>query len=165
MTWRWERLDHTHLDEVMTIERSVFVSDAWSAESMRAELSSGNCWYIGARDSDDSLVGYAGMLCPPGSVDADIQTIAVRETERGHGLGRALMEALLEESVSRGAREVFLEVRADNAVAQSLYASLGFEEIGRRPGYYQPDNIAAVVMRRRQLRDVHAPVTTSEGEG
>ena len=44
-------------------------------------------------------------------------------------------------------REVFLDVRADNPVAQQLYASAGFMEIGRRPHYYQPDDVDAVVMR------------------
>ena len=47
----------------------------------------------------------------------------------------------------RGARQVFLEVRADNPVAQRLYASEGFVELGRRPRYYQPDDVDAVVMK------------------
>ncbi|WP_341872876.1 GNAT family N-acetyltransferase [Leucobacter insecticola] len=57
------------------------------------------------------------------------------------------MNALLDEAATRGVREVFLEVRADNPVAQSLYASLGFTEIGVRPRYYQPDNVDAFVMK------------------
>jgi len=42
---------------------------------------------------------------------------------------------------------VFLEVRADNPSAEGLYLSEGFEEIGRRPRYYQPDDVDAIVMR------------------
>ena len=42
---------------------------------------------------------------------------------------------------------MFLEVRADNPVAQALYASEGFEAVGRRPRYYQPDDVDAIVMR------------------
>jgi hypothetical protein len=38
-------------------------------------------------------------------------------------------------------------VRADNPIAQALYASEGFGELGRRPRYYQPDDVDAVVMR------------------
>jgi ribosomal-protein-alanine N-acetyltransferase len=38
-------------------------------------------------------------------------------------------------------------VRADNPVAQALYASEGFIELGRRPRYYQPDGVDALVMR------------------
>ena len=43
--------------------------------------------------------------------------------------------------------DVFLEVRADNPVAQALYASEGFAEVGRRPRYYQPDDVDAIVMQ------------------
>ena len=47
----------------------------------------------------------------------------------------------------RGAARLFLDVRADNPGAQTLYEALGFEPIAVRPGYYQPDNVDAVVMR------------------
>jgi N6-L-threonylcarbamoyladenine synthase len=42
---------------------------------------------------------------------------------------------------------MFLEVRADNPVAQALYLSLGFEQIDLRKNYYQPEGIDAVIMR------------------
>jgi len=42
---------------------------------------------------------------------------------------------------------VFLEVRADNPGARSLYETLGFAEIAVRPKYYQPDGVDAVIMR------------------
>ena len=57
------------------------------------------------------------------------------------------MLALIAETRRRGARELFLEVRADNPGAQTLYRELGFEEIGVRPRYYQPDGVDAIVMR------------------
>ena len=38
-------------------------------------------------------------------------------------------------------------MRADNPTAEGLYLSEGFEEIGRRTHYYQPDDVDAVVMR------------------
>ena len=82
-----------------------------------------------------------------GAADADIQTIAIAEAARGAGRGRALLRALLGEARECGAREMFLEVRADNPVAEALYASEGFVEIARRPRYYQPDDIDAVVMK------------------
>ncbi len=81
------------------------------------------------------------------AADADIQTIAIAEASRGRGRGRALLRALLQTARDRGAREVFLEVRADNPTAAALYASEGFVEIARRPRYYQPDDVDAIVMR------------------
>ena len=46
-------------------------------------------------------------------------------------------------------RDVFLEVRADNPAAQSLYERAGFSVITRRRGYYQPSGTDALVMRVR----------------
>jgi ribosomal protein S18 acetylase RimI-like enzyme len=57
------------------------------------------------------------------------------------------MLTLLGEARRRGITTVFLEVRADNPGAQELYRMLGFEEIGVRPHYYQPDDVDAIVMR------------------
>ena len=82
-----------------------------------------------------------------GSREAEIQTIAVAPSARRHGLGRTLMETLLAEARVRGARQVFLEVRADNPHARALYDSLGFDQIGVRKKYYQPDGVDAEVMR------------------
>ena len=72
---------------------------------------------------------------------------AVAEASRGEGTGRALLDAMVGTAVDRGARRVFLEVRADNPVAQHLYTVRGFRPVGRRPRYYQPDGVDAVVMR------------------
>ena len=93
------------------------------------------------------VVAYGGVLAPRRSEQADIQTIAVAPSARRAGLGRALMNALIAEATGRGAREIFLEVRADNPGAQQLYDSLGFEALAIRAGYYQPDNVDAIVMR------------------
>jgi ribosomal-protein-alanine acetyltransferase len=135
------------LDAIMALEESVFPTDAWARDVMAAELAGPHGHYLAAIDGE-RLVGYAGLLAPRGSGQADIQTIAVAADARGHGIGRALVDALLREAADRDAREVFLEVRADNPVARALYASVGFEQIAVRPRYYQPDGVDAIVMRR-----------------
>ncbi|WP_367947835.1 ribosomal protein S18-alanine N-acetyltransferase [Rathayibacter sp. VKM Ac-2858] len=134
------------LDAIMAIEESEFTSDAWSRTMMREEIRSRHTRYLVAEDAGE-LVGYAGLLCPVGAHEGDVQTIAVLATARRAGLGRRLLRALVAAAAERGAREVFLEVRADNPAAQSLYRSEGFEEIGVRPAYYQPDGVDALVMR------------------
>ncbi|HEV2088816.1 MAG TPA: GNAT family N-acetyltransferase, partial [Cryptosporangiaceae bacterium] len=57
------------------------------------------------------------------------------------------LDDLLAEAGRRGARQVSLEVRADNEPALRLYARRGFEVVGVRRGYYQPSGADAVVMR------------------
>jgi ribosomal-protein-alanine N-acetyltransferase len=92
------------------------------------------------------VVGYAGLLVPGGG-QADVLTLAVAEDHWGHGIGAALLRGLLAEAASRDCREVFLEVRVDNARAQRLYRGYGFAEVGLRRGYYQPSGMDALVMR------------------
>lgn len=133
------------LDDITALESALFGSDAWSREMLREELAGANRRYIVLVDADDSIRGYAGLLVL--GTDGDIQTIAVAPELRGAGHGRAVMNELLDEAARRGASQVFLEVRADNPPARGLYASLGFAEIGVRPGYYQPEGVDAVVMQ------------------
>lgn len=134
------------LGAIMALERASFPTDAWSETLMAAELSSPHGRYVVDVEAG-RLAGYGGVRAVQGAADADIQTIAIAEHARGTGRGRALLHALLAAARERGAREVFLEVRADNPVAESLYVSEGFTEIARRPRYYQPDDVDAIVMK------------------
>ena len=134
------------LAAIMDLERTSFPTDAWSEAMMREELVSPHGRYLVDLEAG-RLVGYGGVRAVAGAADADIQTIAIAEAPRGRGRGRALLRALLQTARDRGAREVFLEVRADNPTAAVLYASEGFVEIARRPRYYQPDDVDAIVMR------------------
>jgi ribosomal-protein-alanine N-acetyltransferase len=68
--------------------------------------------------------------------EAEILTLAVTPLARGKGLGRALLRAAASHAASLGAVSIFLEVGADNPAALALYASLGFERVGLRKGYY-----------------------------
>lgn len=136
------------LDAVMAMESSIFGTDAWPREMMRAEMTNPNCRYLVAELAHTPVVvAYAGLLCPPGSGDGDIQTIAVAPDMRGQGIAREMMTELMAEARRRHATRVFLEVRADNESAQALYRDLGFIPVGVRAGYYQPDAVDAVTMR------------------
>ena len=134
------------LAAIMALERASFPSDAWSEAMMREELASPHGWYV-VDEEAGRVLGYAGLRAVAGARDADIQTIAIAEVSRGRGRGRGMLRALLAEASRRGVADVFLEVRADNPVAQALYVSEGFAEIGRKPRYYQPDDVDAVVMK------------------
>lgn len=148
------------LAAIMRLERASFPTDAWSDAMMREELSSPHGWYI-VDDEAGRIVGYAGLRAVKNATHADVQTIALAEAARGRGRGRALLRALLDEASRRGVTQVFLEVRADNPVAQSLYVSEGFFEIGRKPRYYQPDDVDAVVMKL-DLRGWQAAASVSQ---
>jgi [ribosomal protein S18]-alanine N-acetyltransferase len=134
------------LEQIMKIEKACFGSDAWSQANMKSELIASHTTYVVA-EKDNSLVGYAGLSKLANSTTSDIQTIAVSESHRGLGIGRLLMESLLATARDQNAKEVFLEVREDKPTPQALYKSLGFVAIDRRENYYQPDGVAAIVMR------------------
>lgn len=149
MTWQLRRATVDDLDAVMAIENSVFGSDAWSRSTMKAELADRWGYYLVACPVADPhrVDAYSGLRALHNDPNADIQTIAVAESARRHGLGRVLMQQMIAEGRNRGTETLLLEVRADNPGAQSLYTSLGFEEIAVRPNYYQPDGVDAIVMK------------------
>lgn len=151
MTWQLRRADAGDLEQIMALEHTVFGLDAWSDETMRSELTGSHTYYLVAfrPERPELIEGYAGLRAPHGIDQADIQTIAVAETARRSGLGRVLMLTLIAEARQRGAREVFLDVRADNPPARRLYDTLGFEQLGVREAYYQPEGVDAIVMRLR----------------
>jgi len=161
-TWQLRHATPDDLDAIMRLETGTFENDAWSPGMMARDLADPACYYLVAfpPDDPDRIVAYAGLLAARGAGEGDIQTIAVAEEARGHGLGRTLMQSLITEARKRGARTVFLEVRADNPGAQRLYQRLGFEEIGVRRGYYQPDGVDAVVMRLAVPDPVTRPADT-----
>jgi len=135
-----------HIEAVGPIERDLFGDEEWSPGMFWSELAQADTrWYRVALEGED-VVGYAG-LCVYGPEDTWVQNIAVRRDRQGHGLGARLLDELLAEAARRDARQVLLEVRADNAPAQRLYARRGFEAIGLRRGYYQPSGADAIVMR------------------
>ena len=137
-----------NLEQIMQLEHECFDRDAWLEETMRFELSADHTRYFVLFD-EGQILGYAGLSKLPGQNQADVQTVAVSSKVRGQGFGRKLMERLLTEARFLRATEIFLEVRADNLVAQNLYETLGFEHIDTRKRYYQPDDVDAWIMRAR----------------
>ena len=140
-----ERLRWWHIESILPIEADLFGPEQWTAAMFWNELATGR-HYVAALDGED-LIGYAGLAVYPPD-EAWVNNIAVRRDRQRYGVGRALLDELLAEAQRRGARRIMLEVAADNAPAQKLYASYGFEVVGVRRGYYQPSNTDALVMRR-----------------
>lgn len=119
------------LPKVMEIERSSY-EFPWTEgifhDCMRFGYSS---WVI---EIDRDIVGYAVMSLAV--QECHILNICVDPKQQGQGIGRRLLVELLSIAQSRKADTVFLEVRATNVHALSLYFSEGFNEIGTRKDYY-----------------------------
>lgn len=134
---------------LVTLEQEIFPEDPWTTGMIAQELSSGRSVYFGVCVNDDAvappvLCGYAGIAL---GIDADVMTMGVLPDFRGRGLGRVLMDALIDVARRWGSERVFLEVRESNAAAISLYENSGFEVVGRTKGYFCNPREDALNMR------------------
>jgi ribosomal-protein-alanine N-acetyltransferase len=97
-------------------------------------------------EKEDKVIGFVVVVLTPEG-EGRIFALAVDSKYRGKGVGRALLKAAF--SVLRQIKigYVRLEVRVSNQVAERLYRSMGFMEIGFIPFYYQ-NGEGAIVMRK-----------------
>jgi ribosomal-protein-alanine N-acetyltransferase len=86
----------------------------------------------------DALAGFIMSRLVVG--EAEILSVAVATRWRGLGVAGRLLELHLGRLATLGARTVFLEVSEANAPARAIYRRSGFQETGRREGYY-PDAV------------------------
>ena len=164
MTVRLRPMTADDLPAVMVLEEELFAPDTWTVEMYRDELSRAETrfylvaeFHLEGDEGDDEvapdvgpvMVGYGGLIAYDD--EAHVATLGVTKALQGEGVGSLLLDALLAEADKRSP-VVLLEVRAENARAQGLYARRGFVEIGRRHGYYQPSGADAVVMKRKRVR-------------
>lgn len=140
----YERMNNTHIAAVAQLEKENF-SMPWSENVLLSELSNPlSLWLVAVQEND--VVGYVGAQIVPD--EADMMNIAVNDSHRRMGIGRELVVQLLSKLKEQGVRSLSLEVRASNTPAISLYTELGFEVVGRRPGYYKMPKEDALIMRK-----------------
>jgi len=138
-------LKREDLPAVLEIERRSF-GQPWSRAFFEKELSTPFARLVAAVDEGALRPCLAGYTCRWRVTDeVHLLNVAVHPEYRGTGIGRRLVEAVLDEARSGAARVVFLEVRAGNVVARRLYRRLGFRDIGVRRGYYGPGQDAIVM--------------------
>lgn len=118
----------------------------WSAPMFLAELDpnvpAARSWWV-AHDNGE-IIGYAGGMVV--EKDVEILDVAVTLEHRREGIARKLLAHVSYDAQMLGCTTASLEVEDGNAAAIALYGSLGFEEVGRRRGYY-PGGADALVMR------------------
>lgn len=124
-----------HLDAVCAIE-AVSHSTPWTRGNFSDSLAGGHAAMV--MQEEGAVLGYAVLMPLPG--EAELLNITVAPEARGRGLGRQLLEQVCADARAHGAERLFLEVRASNVPALSLYMRDGFAEIGLRRAYYaHPD--------------------------
>jgi ribosomal-protein-alanine N-acetyltransferase len=124
-----------HAAELAVLHAGLF-DKPWDAASFVRSLSHpGSTAFLARLGAPPQTVGFIlGQLVAD---EAEILTLGVHDAHQRHGIGRRLVEALTRAARKAEMRRLFLEVGAGNAAAVGLYTRLGFQEIGRRKGYYE----------------------------
>jgi ribosomal-protein-alanine N-acetyltransferase len=108
---------------------------------------------MGAQDNSDAgaddtgvatIRGYAGFWYD--GDDAELMTIGVGRAYQRQGIAAALMNNLIGRARQCDAARMLLEVRVDNEPALALYRRFGFQRMGLRKRYYQPEGVDAYTM-------------------
>ena len=121
----------TDLSAVLAIERGANAFP-WSGGVFADCLRAGHACTVLERAG---VVDGFGILEIRGA-ESRVLNLCVRRPVQGQGLGRLLLESMLDLARRRGADTLTLEVRTTNRTARRLYESMGFHEVGTRPGYY-----------------------------
>jgi [ribosomal protein S18]-alanine N-acetyltransferase len=103
--------------------------------------------------SSPAVIGLGGFWLIAGELH--VITISVHPRYRGLGLGEWLLLTLLEDGQKLAAEEATLEVRVSNFVAQALYQKYGFQEVGRRSGYYSNNGEDALILTTPLLQSAN----------
>ena len=131
------------LDQIMKIELESFTTP-WSKESFKLEITGNKLAKYIIVEIDGQVVGYGGIWLILD--EGHITNIAVGSDYRGLGVGNKIIEALILYCKENEIRNMTLEVRESNIVAQNLYKKYGFLDCGIRPNYYADDHEDAVIM-------------------
>jgi len=119
------------LTQVLAVERNAHISP-WARLSFEESLTKEYvCRVI---ENDKEVIAYS-VLCP--IIDElHILNIAAASQCQGAGLGHMLIQDVIGVAKKRSLSKVFLEVRASNVIAQSLYEKWQFQRISIRKRYY-----------------------------
>lgn len=123
------------LDAVMQIEPINFPYP-WSRGNFSDSLNAGySCWVL---EEGQQIIGYAVLMMVLD--EAHLLNISIAKSHQGQGLGRGLLEHMMQIGRNHGGLNMFLEVRPSNTSAISLYESIGFNEMAIRRNYYPAAN-------------------------
>ncbi|MCM2678922.1 ribosomal protein S18-alanine N-acetyltransferase [Echinimonas agarilytica] len=121
------------IDQIAAIEERVQVTP-WP-RSMFIEPLEYHRYFGFVLECETEIVGFYIAEFIAG--EATLHNVAVKPAFQGRGLGKHLLQHLIEQCRDRKAEQLFLEVRESNTTARGLYESFGFEQVGLRKDYYR----------------------------
>ena len=145
------RMTREDVDAVHAIEAASF-STPWSRDAFEKEVTENACARYLVLKEDGVPVAFAGMWLVID--EGHVMNIAVRPDRRGLGYGKKVTQALIQLAADTGMTLMTLECRRSNTVAQRMYHSLGFVDVGYRKRYYENDE-DALIMYLSQMPEGH----------
>ena len=127
------------------IESEAF-SMPWSARDFLEMVEADYAYYYVA-ELEGEIVGCCGIRNMAG--EGEITNVVVAASHREKGIGRRMMEYMLERAGENGMGDCTLEVRVSNQPAIRLYEGLGFKGEGIRPNFYEKPREDALIMWKR----------------
>lgn len=133
---------------VLSLERSIYLNTPWDKYAFLSEMQKqGRTLYLVCTEEDtDAMVGYIGGFFH--GEHAHITILAVAPIWQQRGIGRMMMNLMINFAKQRGCTYLTLEVAVDNAPAIALYHSLGFADGRIRKNYYTEERKDAMDMRK-----------------
>ena len=119
--------------------------DFWTPNILKNELIGENKKYIVAKYKNE-VVGFAGIMI--NLSDTEIMNIVVKKNFRQKGIGKILLNKIIEISQKNNCENIFLEVNEKNVPAIKLYENTGFKQIGIRKKYYNFKNDAIIMSKK-----------------
>ena len=132
--------DFKSIENVLQTEFDEF----WTPSILKSELESSLSKYIVAKNEDE-VVGFAGIIILPD--DVEITNIVTKKNERKKGIGKLLLDKLIQMAFELK-KDISLEVNEENNAAINLYKKAGFEEVGIRKKYYN-GKYNAIIMTKK----------------
>ena len=131
--YKIELMSNNDLESIKEILQTEF-DEFWNYEVLKQELSSNNSKYIVAKTLDNIIVGFSGVKIILDT--AELMNIVTKKLYRKNGIGKLMLEYLINYCKKIGIKTLNLEVNAQNTIAINLYKKYNFKEVGLRKKYY-----------------------------
>ena len=118
--------------------------DFWTYDVLQEELNNPNSEYFVAK-LENNILGFAGIW--KAVDDVHITDIVVKKSNRQTGIGRKLLEKLIQTAKSQNFNSITLEVNEHNQPAINLYLKYGFKNVGFRKKYYNNKDNAIIMTK------------------
>jgi ribosomal-protein-alanine N-acetyltransferase len=123
------------LDTIMVIEPQIYPYP-WTRGNFGDSLNSGYSAWVLMHNED--IIGYSLMMMVLD--EAHLLNLSIAKNYHKQGLGRTLLEHMVDIAKNNLMANIFLEVRQSNISAIALYENMGFNEMAIRRNYYPATN-------------------------